>query len=885
MKQLFLGLVLLILLFTGIHASARRYDPSLEWREMSTPHVRVVFPLHLIDTARMAVALIEDILPELETLTGSVLDYRPAIVLHDQTESSQGYADPLQGEIHISVSQPSDLTFGSRSGNWLRLVLAHELAHLLHLGAVEGGFTTLRSLLGYVVLPNMVQPFWVWEGYAMYAQGTAGARAGADHPVYRMYLRDHALRDDFVPPHLLRGYSFLERFPGRSGVYVYGASVIDYIAERFGEESLAEISSLRAALLSFSGFERAVQRVLGISMETLWEEWREYMLDVALREKERVKKDGLTSFTVIGGKGFSSRGLVLRPDSTELVYILHHPHYPAGIWSLDPASGQEQFLVGGSIAGRPVFAKDGSQLIYSKRVSGVYSDWNDIFAFHLVERKETRLTRELRAWSPVFKGERILFLRRNVENEGVYALDDPEPLFLFDASFSPVELAVCPKGDTLAVSGWRKGKLQIVFVDTASGKMKLLPSGEWAALSPSFTEDGAYLLFVSDRFDIFNVYAYSLAEERIYQLTNVTGGAFEAVERAEDLFAVVYVPEGYALGRFHLPRNLWRPVDFGKNTEDTPFLNFHKDTEATVSPYRPLTFMAPRYWVPVPYGFSVVGQDPLAFHSYGLTLELPPGGELQGDIWYRGRFALPELEARVRLRGEHYGGSVSVVVPWKQEGSGEGYLGVGLERIYREDEMKSDYWRGVRVRGGISSSRVNEHWLSGSGWDASLRYGLWGEDSARSGVASGWAYARRTGDVGVTWGVSGAVGAADVEGWFSAGGRKGSWAVAGYLPGEHVGRYAARGRLEARFPVAQINSPLGSMGIIRGIDGAVFMEGALIGDDIQELHSLLTVGAQLSLNAYIAEEIPLSVTLGVAQPLERDREPEWYVEAGVGFTF
>ena len=884
-KSTFCIIALLMVILPALPSFAQRYNPSLEWQEISTQDVRVIFPRHLTDTARRAVSIIEEVIPELKVLTGATLHYRPAIVLHDQTDSSQGYADPLQGEIHISISQPSDLTFGSRPGSWLRLVLAHELAHLFHLGAVGEGFTLLQSILGYVVLPNVVQPMWVWEGYAMYAQGLAGAGGGADNPVYRMYLRDHALRDDFVQPHLLRGYSFLERFPGRTGVYVYGASMIDYIAERFGEESLAEISSLRAELLSLRGFERAVKRVLGLSMETLWEDWQEYMKAKALQDKERVKKEGLTPFTVIGGKGFSSRGVVLDPAHSRIIYTLHHPHYPAGIWTLDLEGGEERLLVRGSIAGRPVYSTDGERLVYSRRVRGIFSDWNDIFEYHLKQKKETRLTEGLRAWSPVYYEDSVLFLRRNVENEGIYTLGQQEPLFVFEDTFRPLELVLCPQGKKFAVSGWRDGMFQTALLDATSGDMSFLPTGRWAAFSPSFTDDGSSLLFISDRFDMFNVYAYCLKEETIYQLTNVTAGVFEAAFSGDDLYAVVFVPDGYALGHFHLTRDLWRSADFGSDTRDSLLFDLSPVPDAPVSSYRPFSYLGPRYWIPLPYGFSIEGRDPLAFHTYRIALETPPESGWRGDIWYRGLFAFPEFEARLRFEEERYEGAVHIRIPWKTARNGERYLGVGWEQSFIEHEMKSDYWRGLRLGLGASYSSANEHWFRGSGWDVSLRYGHWGEEPAKVGVASWWTFARRTGRHGVRWGFSGAVGAADVAGWFTGGGRSGSWPVAGYAPGEIYGRYAAKARLEARIPLIRIDSPLGNMGIIRGIDGTVFADGVLMGEELHDLHPLFSVGAQISLSAYIAEEIPFSVTLGVAQPLEHGREPEWYVEAGVSFTF
>ena len=100
----------------------------------------------------------------------------------------------------------------------MRLVLfavSYTHLHMLHLEAASPEIKRWRKLLGYVVLPNVIQPMWAWEGYAMYAENHFGTQGRLSDTLYDMYLREMALGNHFEPSHLLGGYSYLDRWPGQ----------------------------------------------------------------------------------------------------------------------------------------------------------------------------------------------------------------------------------------------------------------------------------------------------------------------------------------------------------------------------------------------------------------------------------------------------------------------------------------------------------------------------------------------------------------------------------------------------------------------------------------------------------------------------------------------
>ena len=68
---------------------------------------------------------------------------------------------------------------------------------------------------------------------------------------------------------------------------------------------------------------------------------------------------------------------------------------------------------------------------------------------------------------------------------------------------------------TSTSSTWRRG------VTARSGSI-----APWTWI-PSFSPDGRFVVFSSDRTGIYNLFAYELATERLYQVTNLVSGAFQ----------------------------------------------------------------------------------------------------------------------------------------------------------------------------------------------------------------------------------------------------------------------------------------------------------------------------------------------------------------------
>ena len=68
------------------------------------------------------------------------------------------------------------------------------------------------------------------------------------------------------------------------------------------------------------------------------------------------------------------------------------------------------------------------------------------------------------------------------------------------------------------------------IVAAASGAKvtRRITADRFLDLTPTWSPDGRYLLFSSDRDQVFNVYAHDLETGALAQVTNVIGGAYQA---------------------------------------------------------------------------------------------------------------------------------------------------------------------------------------------------------------------------------------------------------------------------------------------------------------------------------------------------------------------
>src|SRR5262245_51244787 len=129
---LLIGCVLLQLL--SPHRSLAQGDHRLVWRSLHTDHFDVHYHEPLGMAARMLVARAESINAKIKTSLGLSLEQRVALVLADDDDGANGFANVLPyNAIRLRVVAPDDMSPLADYDDWLGTLLTHEHTHIVHL--------------------------------------------------------------------------------------------------------------------------------------------------------------------------------------------------------------------------------------------------------------------------------------------------------------------------------------------------------------------------------------------------------------------------------------------------------------------------------------------------------------------------------------------------------------------------------------------------------------------------------------------------------------------------------------------------------------------------------------------------------------------------------
>ena len=611
-------LAAILLLITAAPALAK-FDPSFEWSTLETPHFLIHYHQGGDETARKAAGIAEDAHARLAPRIKWEPKAKTRLVLVDAMDEANGYATPVPyNRMVIFLTQPvGEPGFGATSyDDWLRLVITHEYTHILQLDMITGGLGgVLQSVLGRIYFPNQFQPIWLIEGLAVYEEteqtsGGRGRSAGAD-----MVLRMAALEGPF--PSLDRMAVFPDTWPSGQAPYLFGESFTRFIAGKYGREKLAELS----AAYSGRGFpflvDSTAYRVLRRTYGGLWKEWEKGVTERAKKQEEEIRAQGLTPSSALTKKGYYSIAPAFSPDGTRIAYSVANGDEFPGIYVMNVDGSNDRKLTEnvfpGSASGSGLsWSPDGTRLFYTKIEVRGANYYDDLYCYDFAREREVRLTRELRARDPHPSpdGSVLIFVLNRMGMTRLASLDVGKALHhpaeekdiagLTEWSALQYESPrVSPDGAKIAVGVWQPGGNKDIWVlDSRGNRTVELAHDRAIDGSPAWSADGKHLYFSSDRTGVFNLYAYELETGKLFQVTNVLGGAFSpspSLDGATFAFTS-YSAKGFDIHTLPVEPASWRPA--GPYAERYPVMQYdEKPVESSPRPYSPWSTLPPRFWL------------------------------------------------------------------------------------------------------------------------------------------------------------------------------------------------------------------------------------------------------------------------------------------------
>lgn len=671
-------LALLVILGLGLpsaHAQTdaplvgSRYDPRLHFRVLPTPRADIYFHQGEDALARRLARVIDEVAPEVDRRLGGAPSGRLHVILVDQTDVSNGWATVVPYNlIEIAAVPPSGSSVIGNTDDWLRLVFAHEYAHVVHLEKSRGWIGGARRVFGRLPMlyPNLFLPGWQIEGLATFEESAITRQGRVPSGDFRMLLDQAAAAGRFAT--LDRASSAVVDWPGGASAYLYGAYFHQYLAERFGAESLTLLASETAGRLPFFG-SGAFKKIYGRSLGELW---REFEREATRRVESRGQGEERARLT---HHGFTVTAPAFSPDG-RLFYSIANPHgFPALMERLPDGTSR---TVATRFHGNRLSAAGGLLIFDQLELDGHVALFSDLYARPLDGGDTRRLTRGARAADPDVSpdGRTIVCTIQEAGRRVLATLALPSD----DATGEPRTLVSenateftsprwSPDGRTLAAERRRLGgPSEIVLVDVASGSVRPLTSSlDGRNISPMWMPDGTAVMFASDRGGgPFTLHRVDVESGIVSRIDRAGAGAQSPAlsPNGSQLVFVGYSADGYDLYSLSMAASEGSPTSkspLPSPNSQLPTLASQRPTSdaqlptptsqlpgstAVVgndAPYTPWPTLAPRFWVPffeadgddTVIGAATGGFDALGRHAYsvsgGWTV---PRNQLEGTVDY-----------------------------------------------------------------------------------------------------------------------------------------------------------------------------------------------------------------------------------------------------------
>jgi hypothetical protein len=654
-------------------------QPDLAWYTIETPHFRITFDSGERSVAMHVADLCEDIYGRLSPAVGWEPSQRTEILLTDQTDAANGSAVVLPyNAIRLNVTAPDDLSPLGDVDDWYLELVTHEYTHVLHIDHTRGLPALANLVVGKQFAPNQIAPRWLLEGLAVYEESSKTSGGRLRSSMWNMWMRADVLEGNIAPLDVMSNSDSIRRWPQGNLKYLYGSYFMSWIAETYGEQAIrAFIDDYGWQIIPFA-VNRSLRRATGRTFEEMYPAWVDTLKREFDLQAEAIRSRGVREGVRLTHTGQQPEHPRWIPANAwpgaggDAVVYLDDGNTRSGLQRLPLVRDANGYVVGAREKDRELmvrgngttgaaFAPDGTLYFSASDQTNNLYFFDDLFSLPAGEKsvwglegRRSRLTYGFRAIDPDISpdGRHVVFTTNHrgttylqmadVHDGSIDHVRALVPSNEFEQAFTP---RWSPDGSQVAYSAWRAGGYRdIRLVDVQTGAYREITHDRAVDGDPSFSKDGRWLLFHSDRTGVTNVYAYELATGHLFQVTNVVNGAFqpELSPDGKNLLYLGYTHQGYDVFAMPFdPARFLEALPYEDDRPSPPAPPQHREWK--VDAYNPIYTLIPRaYTASLTQGnfgelatISAGAGDIVGHHGFSLTLadELKHPA-LQGSLAY-----------------------------------------------------------------------------------------------------------------------------------------------------------------------------------------------------------------------------------------------------------
>ncbi|MFC2136094.1 biopolymer transporter Tol [Bacteroidota bacterium] len=574
MKTFLVTVILAVIFFSNSYSQFNEYEPGYEWFTIKGEHVIVHYHPEAERTARIVAKIADEVWDPI----CSLYEYEPDLVhfvVKDIDDFSNGATFFFDNKIEIWASA---LDFDLRgTENWLRNVITHEFTHMVQTQAAMKLGRSVPALYFQFMnyedkrrpdilygFPNFIvsypvgmlnMPIWFAEGTAQYQRKEFKYDVWDTHQ--DMIIRSYALDDRMLTWNQMGVFN--KTSLGSESVYNSGYALTLYIAQKYGEDKIRKLTKELATFTNIN-MDEAIEEVLGISGDQLYEEWTS-TLKKSYKDRMKDVLENRVEGEIIREEGFGNFYPVFSKDGSKIIYV-SNKNYDffslSNIYEYDFSTGQEKTLVS-QVRSTISYLPDENKIVYAK-LSEDNPRWkniHDLYIYDITTDEEKRITFGLRANAPnvSHNGQSIVFLFQKDGTTNLGRIDIDGENFKRLTFFENGEQVFNPKFSVddsyIVFSVSENYGRNIAKVNYDATGFEFIIKTDSDERNPVVGYDGK-LYYSSDESNIFNIYSYDFTTGEKKKLTNVTGGAFmPSVNINGDIAYAGYNSYGYKIYRIN----------------------------------------------------------------------------------------------------------------------------------------------------------------------------------------------------------------------------------------------------------------------------------------------------------------------------------------------
>lgn len=532
---------------------------EFKWNVLKTKHFDIYYHPEMKDVAEHGAYFAEEAYAELqEKFNINILNKIPLVfysshLYFQQTNTTTGIIPEGVGGFFEFIKGRVVIPFDG-SMYQFKHVIKHELVHVFTLHKIQ------RVLKDHRQPAEKLPPLWFTEGLAEF-WSTKWDNQG------EMLLRDAVLNDYIVP------LSEMDRIYGTFLMYKEGQNILEYIAQKYGEE---KILLLLENFWKESSFEKVFKLTIGKNYREFDEEWL-YHLKKKYYPLLKYNDPPSAISKPIVVEGFNMKPAFYRNKNKKEIYFVGNITGYTNIYKVElGAKYKPEIVIEGERSDKleafhlfktKIDVKNGKLAFITKA--------GDHDAIHIYDIESKKITDMFQFNSLVMITS--LSFSPNGDKLALTAIDKSgySDIYIFDLKtknltkltndiYDDREVAWSPKGDKIAFISDRTkfgidGKYNIFLYDVGSDKIEYLIYGDFSCFSPSWSPDSKFLAFVSDIDGTQNIWILDLSQKKflaelngmiepnsqnqfeIKQITNLTTSAFDPVwtDKGEIIFVAL----------------------------------------------------------------------------------------------------------------------------------------------------------------------------------------------------------------------------------------------------------------------------------------------------------------------------------------------------------